>query len=78
MAEKYMKEKVQKIIEELRPGIQMDGGDLELVEVTDEGIVKVRLHGACAHCPMSSITLKHYVERRIQKDIPEIKSVEAV
>lgn len=73
-----MKEKVQKIIEELRPSIQMDGGDLELVEVTEDGIVKVRLHGACSHCPMSSLTLKHYVERRIQKDIPEIKSVEAV
>ncbi len=73
-----MKEKVQKIIEELRPSIQMDGGDLELVEITDEGIVKVRLQGACAHCPMSSLTLKHYVETKIKKEIPEIKSVEAV
>lgn len=73
-----MNDKVKAVIDELRPAIQMDGGDLELVGITDDNIVQVRLRGACAHCPMSSITLKNYVEAKIKKEIPEIKSVEAV
>ena len=72
------KEKVKKVIESIRPSLQADGGDLVLVEVTDDGIVKVRLTGACAGCPMSQMTLKAGVERTLKKEIPEIKSVEAV
>jgi Fe-S cluster biogenesis protein NfuA len=73
-----MLSKVQKILDEIRPSIQLDGGDIELVDVTGDGIVKVRLQGHCAHCPMSSITLKMNVEARLKKEIPEIKEVVAV
>lgn len=73
-----MFEEVKKILDEIRPSIQLDGGDIELVEVTDDGIVKVRLQGHCAHCPMSSITLKMNVEARLKKAIPGIKEVVAV
>ena len=69
------KEKVKKVIESIRPSLQADGGDLVLVEVTDDGIVKVRLTGACAGCPMSQMTLKAGVERTLKKEIPEIKEV---
>lgn len=73
-----IKTKVEKIIDKVRPAIKMDGGDIELVEVTGNGIVKVRLRGACSHCPMSSLTLKQGVEAAIIKEIPEIKEVIAV
>ena len=73
-----MKEKIEKVIEKVRPSLQMDGGDIELVEVTDDGIVKVRLQGACAHCPMSQITLKQGVEAAIKKEVPEVKEVISV
>jgi Fe-S cluster biogenesis protein NfuA len=72
------KEKVQESLDKIRPALQADGGDVELVEVTDEGIVKVRLTGACAGCPMSQMTLKAGVENALKKDNPEIKSVESV
>jgi len=70
-----MKEKVQKVIEEIRPMIQMDGGDIELVEVTDQGVVKVRLKGACAGCAGATMTLKFGVERILKQKIPEVKEV---
>lgn len=73
-----LKEKVEKVIEEIRPALKADGGNVELVEVTDEGIVKVRLTGACGHCPMSTYTLKMGIEQRIKEKVPEIKSVEQV
>ncbi|MBI5076778.1 NifU family protein [Candidatus Falkowbacteria bacterium] len=73
-----MNEKIQKVIEKIRPSLQMDGGDVELVEVTGDGVVKVRLRGACAHCPMSVLTLKQGVEAAIKKEVPEIKKVVAV
>ncbi len=73
-----MKDKVQKVLDKIRPTLQADGGDVELVEVTDEGVVNVRLQGACKGCPMSQITLKNGIERIILKEIPEIKSVESV
>ena len=73
-----MKEKVQKTLDEIRPGLQADGGDVELVDVTDDGIVKVRLTGACAGCPMSTMTLKMAIEKRLKEKIPEVKSVEQV
>ncbi|MBU1132384.1 NifU family protein [Patescibacteria group bacterium] len=73
-----MLQDVKKVIEEIRPAIQMDGGDLEFVEVDDNGIVKVRLQGACKHCPMASITLKNFVEAKIKKAVPEVTEVIAV
>jgi Fe-S cluster biogenesis protein NfuA len=73
-----MKERVQELIEQIRPNLQADGGDIELVEVTDDGIVKVRLQGACHGCPGAAMTLKMGVERLIRSHIPEIKAVENV
>ena len=73
-----MKEKVEKALAEIRPGLQADGGDVELVEVTDSGIVKVKLTGACAGCPMSTLTLKMAIEKRLMEQIPEVKGVEQV
>ncbi len=69
--------KVQKAIAEIRPRIQADGGDIELVSV-EKGTVKVRLQGACASCPMATLTLKQGVERFVKQKVPEIQSVEAV
>ena len=74
---KPMKEKVQKALDDVRPSLQADGGDVELVDV-ENNIVKVRLKGACAGCPMSQMTLKQGIERYIKKQIPEIISVESV
>ncbi|HPK87209.1 MAG TPA: NifU family protein [Atribacterota bacterium] len=73
-----MREKVEKALEKIRPSLQMDGGDVELVDVTDDGIVKVKLTGACRGCPMSQLTLKMGIEKSLKKDIPEIKEVQAV
>ncbi|MCK4690015.1 MAG: NifU family protein [Candidatus Marinimicrobia bacterium] len=73
-----MKEKVEKVLDEIRPMLQADGGDVELVEVTDDGIVKVRLTGACSGCPMSTITLRMGIERKLKESIPEMKAVEQV
>lgn len=73
-----MKEKVEAALNKVRPALQADGGDVELVEVTEDGIVKVRLKGACHGCPMSQMTLKMGIERILKKDIPEVKTVESV
>jgi len=70
-----MKEKIQVVIDKIRPMLQADGGDVELVDVVD-GLVTVRLKGACAGCPMSQMTLKNGIERFLKKEIPEVKSVE--
>jgi Fe-S cluster biogenesis protein NfuA len=70
-----MKEKIQAVIDKIRPMLQADGGDVELVDVVD-GVVTVRLQGACAGCPMSQMTLKNGIERFLKKEIPEVKSVE--
>ena len=72
-----MKEKVQKAIENIRPFLQQDGGDIELVDVVN-GVVTVRLKGACGCCPMSQMTLKNGVEKALKEEIPEIVSVESV
>jgi Fe-S cluster biogenesis protein NfuA len=72
-----MKEKVEKVLEEIRPSLQADGGDVELVEV-DGGVVKVRLKGACAGCPMSQMTLAFGIEKVLKERIPEVEKVEAV
>jgi len=76
--EVVVKEKVQKIIDEIRPALQADGGNIELVEVGEDGIVKVRLMGACGSCPMSQMTLKRGVEARLKAKIPEVKEVVSV
>ena len=70
-----MKEKVESALEKIRPSLQADGGDIELVEVSDDGVVKVRLTGACHGCPMSQMTLKMGVERMLKKEVPEVKEV---
>ena len=70
-----MKEKVKAVLDKIRPSLQADGGDVELVDVVD-GVVKVRLQGACKGCPMSQMTLRNVIERVIKKDIPEVKAVE--
>lgn len=72
-----MKEKVQAVLDKIRPMLQADGGDVELVEVDEGGVVKVRLQGACAGCPMSQMTLKSGIERLLKQEIPEVKSVES-
>jgi Fe-S cluster biogenesis protein NfuA len=69
--------KVQKALDEIRPSIQMDGGDIDFVAFQN-GVVKVRLQGHCAGCPMSMMTLKQGVERHLKSKIPEVKTVEAV
>lgn len=71
-----MKEQVEAALNKVRPYLQNDGGDVELVEITSGGIVKVRLTGACQGCPMSQITLRNTVERFVLKSVPGIKGVE--
>ena len=73
-----MKEKVEAVLDKLRAGLQADGGDIELVGVDNEGVVKVKLKGACAGCPLSQMTLTNYVERALKKEVPDVKKVEAV
>lgn len=72
-----MKERVQEVLDKIRPSLQADGGDVELVDVSDENVVTVRLTGACAGCPMSQMTLKGGVERILKQEIPEVVSVES-
>lgn len=71
-------EKVAKVLNLIRPAVQDDGGDVELVEITDEGIARVRLHGACVGCPSSSMTLQMGIERNVRERVPEIVAVEQV
>jgi len=73
-----LKEKVEAVLSKVRPMLQRDGGNVELVDVQDDGVVKVRLTGACSGCPMSTMTLKNAIEETIKNEIPEIKSVEQV
>lgn len=73
-----MKEKVESALSKVRPSLQADGGDVELVEVTSDGIVKVKLTGACGGCPMAQMTLKMGIEKFLKNEIPEVKCVESV
>ena len=73
-----MREKIEAALGKIRPSLQADGGDVELVEVTAGGIVRVRLTGACKGCPMSQMTLKGGVERILKQEVPGVKAVEAV
>jgi len=70
-----MRTKVEDILDKIRPALERDGGNVELVDVTDDGVVKVRLTGACGCCPMSTFTLKQGIERTIKQSIPEVKEV---
>ena len=72
-----MKEQVEKALEKIRPSLRVDGGDVELVGV-EEGVVSVKLVGACGGCPMSQMTLKNGIERLLKEQIPEVKEVVAV
>ena len=73
-----LENKVKNVLEQIRPYLQQDGGDLEFIEITDDNVVNVELQGACGSCPYSLVTLKGGVETAIKKAIPEIKSVEAI
>ena len=73
-----MRDKVEKALEKVRPMLEADGGNVELVEVTDDGIVKLKLTGSCGCCPMSQMTLKMGIERIIKQDVPEVKEVIAL
>ncbi len=73
-----MTEEVKKVLDMIRPAQQADGGDVELVEVSDDGVVKVKLVGACGHCPMSTMTLKMGIERTLKEKVPGVKEVVSV
>ncbi len=73
-----MREKVERVLGEIRPSLQVHGGDVQLIEVTEDGTVKVKLKGACRGCPMATLTLRNGIEEILKKEIPEIKKVEAV
>ncbi len=77
-AKANLKERVQESLDVVRPALQADGGDVELVDVSEEGVVSVRLTGACAGCPMSTLTLKMGIERRLRQQVPEVTRVESV
>lgn len=70
-----MKEQVQEVLDLVRPHLQADGGDVELVDVTEDGVVSVRLTGACGSCPMSTMTLKMGIERTLMEKVPGVKEV---
>lgn len=74
-----MKEKIEMILDTIRPSLQMDGGDVSFISFNEEtGVLQVRLEGHCAHCPMSTITLKQGIEAEIMKQLPNVTGVEAV
>ena len=73
-----LREKVEEVLKKIKPSLQADGGDVELVDIENDSIVKVRLKGACSGCAMSHMTLKLGIERILKQRIPEIKSVESV
>jgi Fe-S cluster biogenesis protein NfuA len=73
-----MHERVERVINLIRPAVQSDGGDLELVRITSDGVVEIRLHGACVGCPSSSMTLQVGIERNLKAHVPEVRAVRAV
>lgn len=73
-----MREEVENALDEIRPQLNADGGDVELVDITEEGVVKVNLTGACAGCPMSTLTLKNGIERVLKEQVPDVEQVIAV
>ncbi len=77
-APESLTERVRRVIDLIRPAIHSDGGDVELVEVTPSGIVRIRFHGACVGCPSSNLTLQSGIERNLKQRVPEVQSVETV
>lgn len=73
-----MKEKVETALNSIRPNLQADGGDVELIDVSDDGVVKLRLVGACGSCPMAQMMMKFGIEEVLREKIPEIKEIVAV
>jgi Fe-S cluster biogenesis protein NfuA len=73
-----MKENVENALKKIKPSLQADGGDVELVEVNEDGVIKVRLTGACSGCPMSQMTLKMGIEKMLKEEVPGVKEVIAV
>ncbi len=73
-----MKEKIEAALAKIRPALQADGGDVQLVDVSEEGVVQVKLTGACRGCPMAAMTLKSGVERTLMRLVPEVTAVESV
>ncbi|MGI6098090.1 MAG: NifU family protein [Dethiobacteria bacterium] len=73
-----MKKRIQTALDKVRPALQADGGDVELIDVDDSGVVQVKLTGACGGCPMAQMTLKQGIERTLKKEVPEVKEVVAV
>ncbi len=73
-----IKQQVEQALEKIRPFLQKDGGDIKLIDVTDDGVVKVQLVGACQGCPMSQMTLKQGVERALMKEVPAVKEVQSI
>jgi Fe-S cluster biogenesis protein NfuA len=78
MVSQEIENRIKDVLEQLRPYLQADGGDLALAEITDDMVVKVKLVGACGSCPMRTMTLKAGVENTLRKQVPEVRSVEAV
>lgn len=73
-----LRDRVQGILDLIRPAVQSDGGDIELLDITAEGVVRVRMHGACVGCPSSSMTLRQGIERNLREHVPEVTGVQAV
>ena len=73
-----LKEKVEAALNKVRPSLQADGGDVQLIDVDEDGVVKVKLQGACAGCPMSQMTLKMGIEKILKQNVPEVSKVESV
>ena len=73
-----LRDKVEAALEKIRPALMRDGGNVELVDVSEDGVVKVKLQGACGGCPMSQMTLKMGIEKVVKEAVPEVKSVESV
>ena len=73
-----MKEKVETALDKIRPALNADGGDVKLIDVSDDGVVKVQLTGACHGCPMSQMTLKMGIEKVLKEEIPEVKEVVSI
>ncbi len=73
-----MREQVEKVLEKIRPLLQRDGGDIELIDIKDDGVVQVKLTGACGGCPMSQMTLKMGVEKALKQEVPEVTRVDSL
>jgi Fe-S cluster biogenesis protein NfuA len=73
-----MKDEIMAVLEEIRPMLQRDGGDMQVVEITDDGVVKLKLVGACGSCPMSQMTLKMGIEKRLKEIVPSVREVISV